>query len=249
LSELARKYHDASPYAGDYTQEGSLDAYIKSLLASHNPARRDEASFPCVLGWMIDTIKALCHLHHSGGHAFLHRDLKPSNFMVFRNGVHDVTVKLGDFGTARELEHSAVASTAGNLFTRAPEVSDFGWVLLHCAVISQNLVFFTLQLQIASILQVASIPTGMAHIRTSLHGPSLCVASLTWLVLGFPFCVHFGGKVQVELRTVVSKASLLQLRGLLCQPSCTFGFLCRRRPRRLEAFRSPGSGIRGVTIW
>ena len=66
------------------SQEGSLDAYITSLLSSDDPAVCERASLSHVLGWMIDTVTGLWHLHHSGSHAVVHRDLKPPNFLVFR---------------------------------------------------------------------------------------------------------------------------------------------------------------------
>jgi len=65
-------------------QEGALDDYIRRVVASDDPAVRSQASLPCVVGWMIDSARAVWHLHHSGPHAVVHRDLKPPNLLVVR---------------------------------------------------------------------------------------------------------------------------------------------------------------------
>ncbi len=55
-----------------------MDEYIASALTRGPLSHKD------LLGWMIDTISALRHLHHSGNHVVVHRDLKPPNFLVVR---------------------------------------------------------------------------------------------------------------------------------------------------------------------
>jgi predicted Ser/Thr protein kinase len=60
---------------------------------------------------------ALQHAHHAG---IIHRDLKPSNLMVTRDG----TVKLTDFGIAKDLDESGLTSahcTVGTAAYMSPE--------------------------------------------------------------------------------------------------------------------------------
>jgi serine/threonine protein kinase len=145
-----------------HCQEGSLDVYISKAL--QDPVREVELALPSVVGWMIDTMRGLWHLHHSGVAATLHRDLKPPNFLVvcreFGPGPgpgpvagagagartyaeRPVHIKLGDFDSARVGTCGLDASAGGNLYTQAPEVnmhgstpaSDvFAWAVSMCWV-------------------------------------------------------------------------------------------------------------------
>jgi serine/threonine protein kinase len=60
--------------------EGSLDQYLVRVKA--DPARHHELTLPHVVGWMIDSVTGVWHLHHSMEHPLLHRDLKPQNLLV-----------------------------------------------------------------------------------------------------------------------------------------------------------------------
>lgn len=57
---------------------------------------------------MLDAARAVAYLH-SFSPPFLHRDVKPANFLVDANG----TVKLTDFGEARELPRGRMEATTG----------------------------------------------------------------------------------------------------------------------------------------
>lgn len=82
------KHHGMPYYAMEYVQGESLDRIM---------ARRDRMSWEQV----VDLGKQLCSaLQHSHDAGIVHRDLKPSNLMILRDG----TVKLTDFGIAKDLD-------------------------------------------------------------------------------------------------------------------------------------------------
>jgi serine/threonine-protein kinase len=75
------------------------------------------------LSWeeVVDLGKQLCSaLQHAHEHGIVHRDLKPSNLMILRDG----TLKLTDFGIAKDLDETALTSancTVGTAAYMSPE--------------------------------------------------------------------------------------------------------------------------------
>ncbi|KAA6395136.1 MAG: putative Serine/threonine-protein kinase Nek3 [Streblomastix strix] len=63
-------------------------------------------------------IRALHHLH---SHGVVHRDIKPENIFVMEDG----SVRLGDFGLARDLTDNYFATLVGTKIYLAPEI----WIL------------------------------------------------------------------------------------------------------------------------
>jgi serine/threonine protein kinase len=113
-------------------QEGALDDYIRRVVASDNLAVRSQASLPCVVGWMIDSARAVWHLHHSGPHAVVHRDLKPPNLLVVvrRQGEAPVGAGAG----------AGAGAAAGSLDASQVEVGGVvgaggAWCFAHRAVV------------------------------------------------------------------------------------------------------------------
>ena len=75
------------------------------------------------LGWedVVRLGQQLCAaLEHAHGKGIVHRDLKPSNVMVLKDG----TVKLTDFGIAKDLDRTALTEancTVGTAAYMSPE--------------------------------------------------------------------------------------------------------------------------------
>jgi len=98
----------------DYAERGDLYCVIHTQ-------REKKHLFPesLVLRWFTQISLALKHVHD---HRILHRDLKTQN--IFLTGSGDGTVKMGDFGIARVLQHTQdCARTAiGTPYYLSPEI-------------------------------------------------------------------------------------------------------------------------------
>lgn len=93
-----------------YADGGDLEAKIKN-------ARGRGFSETQVMDWLVQVLLALKHIHDR---KILHRDIKTQNIFLTRNN----TVKLGDFGIAKNLAHTfAKAKTQiGTPYYLSPEI-------------------------------------------------------------------------------------------------------------------------------
>lgn len=94
--------------------EGS-DVCIRMELLNPLSKMRREFSEEEVIRIGMDICSALIAC---GEKNIIHRDIKPDNILVSEDGVY----KLGDFGVARELDHTTAASLKGTPTFMAPEV-------------------------------------------------------------------------------------------------------------------------------
>ena len=102
------RYHKAPFYIMEYVEGESLDKILQ---------RRKRLSWEEVVEIGMHLCAALQHAHDKG---IIHRDLKPSNLMVLKDG----TVKLTDFGIAKDTDVTALTaanSTVGTAAYMSPE--------------------------------------------------------------------------------------------------------------------------------
>jgi serine/threonine-protein kinase len=102
------KFSGTPFYAMEYVEGESLD---------HVMARRGRISWEELVIYGQQLCDALKHAHDTG---IVHRDLKPSNIMVLPDG----TLKLTDFGIAKDLDSTALTSancTVGTASYMSPE--------------------------------------------------------------------------------------------------------------------------------
>ncbi len=102
------KYHGTRYYAMEFIEGETLDRVL---------ARRLRLTWEEVVDLAVQLCAALQHAHQAG---VVHRDLKPSNLMVLRDG----TLKLTDFGIAKDLDLTALTGancTVGTAAYMSPE--------------------------------------------------------------------------------------------------------------------------------
>jgi len=102
------RYHGSPFYVMEYVEGESLDRVLY---------RRTRLPWEEVLDMGIHLCAALQHAHDKG---IIHRDLKPSNLMILEDG----TVKLTDFGIAKDTDVTALTaanSTVGTAAYMSPE--------------------------------------------------------------------------------------------------------------------------------
>jgi serine/threonine-protein kinase len=102
------KAHNTPFYAMEYVEGESLD---------HSMHRRGRLTWEELVALGQQLCSALQHAHE---HGIIHRDLKPSNLMVLPDG----TVKLTDFGIAKDMDVTALTAancTVGTASYMSPE--------------------------------------------------------------------------------------------------------------------------------
>ena len=97
------KHKGTAYYAMEYVKGESLD---------HIMARRDRMSWEEVVDLGMQLCSALQHSHEAG---IVHRDLKPSNLMILEDG----TLKLTDFGIAKDLDVTQLTGANNTIGTAA----------------------------------------------------------------------------------------------------------------------------------
>ncbi len=97
------KHKGTAYYAMEYVKGESLD---------HIMARRDRMSWEEVVDLGTQLCSALQHSHEAG---IVHRDLKPSNLMILEDG----TLKLTDFGIAKDLDVTQLTGANNTIGTAA----------------------------------------------------------------------------------------------------------------------------------
>ncbi|XP_043452224.1 mitogen-activated protein kinase kinase kinase 21 isoform X1 [Prionailurus bengalensis] len=115
----------------EFARGGALNRALAAANAAPDPrapgARRARRIPPHVLvNWAVQIARGMLYLHEEAVVSILHRDLKSSNILLLEKIEHDnicnKTLKITDFGLAREWHRTTKMSAAGTYAWMAPEV-------------------------------------------------------------------------------------------------------------------------------
>ncbi|XP_051867600.1 mitogen-activated protein kinase kinase kinase 21 isoform X2 [Pristis pectinata] len=100
----------------EYAQGGPLN---RALAGRRIPPRT-------LVNWAVQIARGMCYLHAEAIVPIIHRDLKSSNILLFEkienDDIANKTLKITDFGLAREWHKTTKMSAAGTYAWMAPEV-------------------------------------------------------------------------------------------------------------------------------
>ncbi len=153
--------------------------YIKGESLDHVMSRRGRMTWEEVVTLGQQLCAALQHAHEAG---VVHRDLKPSNLMILPDG----TLKLTDFGIAKDLDVTALTSancTVGTAAYMSPEQCKGERDITHKSdLYSLGVVFYELITGRKPFNAENAMDMFMAHVQGKFERPSRLVLDLpVWL--------------------------------------------------------------------
>ena len=154
------RYAGTPFYAMEYVEGQSLDKIM---------ARRGRIDWEEVVRLGQQLCAALQHAHEKG---IVHRDLKPSNLMILKDG----TVKLTDFGIAKDLDRTAITEvncTVGTAAYMSPEQCKGERNMTHKSdLYSMGVMFYELLTGKKPFQADSSLDMFMKHIKGTFERPS-----------------------------------------------------------------------------
>jgi serine/threonine protein kinase len=107
------KHASIVKYLDNFYYKGEFHLVIEYLNGETLLAASPRTTYPepVVISWACQLLDALSYIHHAG---VIHRDINPKNIML----VSDGTVKLIDFGTAKNLNSSGKDKAGHDPFTK-----------------------------------------------------------------------------------------------------------------------------------
>ncbi|XP_043244111.1 mitogen-activated protein kinase kinase kinase 10-like [Amphibalanus amphitrite] len=164
----------------EYAQGGSLSR----VLSQHKV-------LPHVLvNWAMQIATGMNYLHHEGPISLIHRDLKSSNVLISERldspeDFRRVTLKITDFGLAREINRTTRMTQAGTYAWMAPEAIEFSTFSKAGDVWSFGVVLWELLTGETPYrgIDALAVAYGVASHKLSLPVPSTCPAGWRELML------------------------------------------------------------------
>ncbi len=153
--------------------------YIEGESLDHVMARRGRMTWEEVVALGQQLCSALAHAHEQG---IIHRDLKPSNIMVLADG----TLKLTDFGIAKDLDMQGLTQTnctVGTASYMSPEQCKGQTDLTHKSdLYSLGVMFYELLTGRKPFVADNAMDMFMMHVQGTFERPSRRVLDIpVWL--------------------------------------------------------------------
>jgi predicted Ser/Thr protein kinase len=166
----ASRHGDLPYYAMEYVKGETLDKVME---------RRDRFSWEEVVALGLQLCAALQHAHDKG---IVHRDLKPSNLMILSDG----TLKLTDFGIAKDLDVTALTAannTVGTASYMSPEqCKGTASITYKSDLYSLGVVFYELVTGKRPFVSETAMELFMMHVHGAFVRPSKIVLDLpVWM--------------------------------------------------------------------
>ncbi|XP_045392970.1 mitogen-activated protein kinase kinase kinase 21 [Lemur catta] len=110
----------------EFARGGALNRALAAANAAPDPRRARRIPPHVLVNWAVQIARGMLYLHEEAFVPILHRDLKSSNILLLEKIEHDdvcnKTLKITDFGLAREWHRTTKMSAAGTYAWMAPEV-------------------------------------------------------------------------------------------------------------------------------
>lgn len=121
-SMLAMLDHPAIPDVSDYFTQGDRSYLVMDLIRGKDlevwlEERAEKLDQETAIGWLIQVLDALIHLHNQKPTPIVFRDLKPSNLMLDQHG----RIRIIDFGIAKLFEGPQKGTMIGTEGYSPPE--------------------------------------------------------------------------------------------------------------------------------
>ncbi|XP_037072592.1 mitogen-activated protein kinase kinase kinase 10-like isoform X2 [Pollicipes pollicipes] len=143
-----------------------------------------------LVNWAIQIATGMNYLHHEGPISLIHRDLKSSNVLISElletsEDLRRVTLKITDFGLARETNRTTRMTQAGTYAWMAPEAIEFSTFSKAGDVWSFGVVLWELLTGETPYrgIDALAVAYGVASHKLSLLVPSTCPAGWSELML------------------------------------------------------------------
>ncbi|XP_063162833.1 mitogen-activated protein kinase kinase kinase 21 isoform X3 [Candoia aspera] len=111
----------------EFARGGPLNRVLSGTFPTTSGSHWGRRIPPHILvNWAVQIARGMLYLHEEAIVPILHRDLKSSNILLLEkienDDIHNKTLKITDFGLAREWHRTTKMSTAGTYAWMAPEV-------------------------------------------------------------------------------------------------------------------------------